>query len=147
MLQSLMMHFMTYIQFYRKDFPALSFRRPCVNTCKTCNLLNIQAKSTVTVLSTISKLLVQVHHKKPREFLWPLRKMLTDSTLPGNDKHNSVMDLQKLFSVPKLTHSNMYYCRQLSWFNFWIHVSNTVNAIMCLWHEEDSGHGGNEMAS
>lgn len=57
------------------------------------------------------------------------------------------MDLQKVFLLPKLTHSSMYYSRQLSCFNFGIHVSNNGNGIMCLWHEGESGRGGNQMAS
>lgn len=41
----------------------------------------------------------------------------------------------------------MYYSRQLSCFNFGIHVADTSDGIMCVWHEGESGRGGNQMAS
>lgn len=41
----------------------------------------------------------------------------------------------------------MYYSRHLSCFNFGIHVSNTGDGIMWLWHEGISGRRGNQMAS
>uniref|UniRef100_A0A1B6LD94 DUF7869 domain-containing protein n=1 Tax=Graphocephala atropunctata TaxID=36148 RepID=A0A1B6LD94_9HEMI len=69
------------------------------------------------------------------------------STMPESDTLTVVMDLQKVFSLPKLSHSDMYYSRQVSCYNFGLHVSDTGNAIMCVWHEGQSGRGGSKMAS
>lgn len=47
----------------------------------------------------------------------PLEMMKSDaakSAMPGGDTLNVLMDLQKVFSLPKHTHSDMYYSRQLS---------------------------------
>lgn len=57
------------------------------------------------------------------------------------------MDLQKDFQLPFLTHSTMYYSRQLGCYNFGIHVHDTSDGAMCMWHEGEASRGGNEMAS
>ena len=69
------------------------------------------------------------------------------STLPGSDTCTLSVDLQKVFQIPKLTHSNMYYYWQLSVYNFGIHIQDTSDAVMCLWHEGESSRGRNQMAS
>ena len=76
-----------------------------------------------------------------------IKKEATDSMLPNSNTCNIVMDLQKVFPLPKFSHSGMYYNRQLSCYNFELHVSDTGDGIMCIWHEGDSGRGGNQMAS
>lgn len=48
------------------------------------------------------------------------RKDAINSMMPDSDTLNVVMDLQKVFFLPKLSHSNMYYSRQLSCYNFGI---------------------------
>ena len=40
-----------------------------------------------------------------------------------------------------------YYSRQLSAYNFGIHIADISNAVMCIWHEGVAARGGNEMAS
>lgn len=138
------------IEFYRKVFRKdfnLSFRRPRADTCKTCDLLNIQSKSPDAVEANKAKKLLEIHHVKSELAFDAMKRDAVDSALPSSTKVNVVMDLQKVFPLPKLTHSNMYYSRQLSCFNFGIHVSNSGDSVMCLWHEGQSGRGGNQMAS
>lgn len=69
------------------------------------------------------------------------------SQMPGSLICTATMDLQQVLSTPALTHSQMYYSRQLSNFNLGIHIGDTNDAYMCLWHEGITGRGGNEIAS
>ena len=138
-------------KFYRKvfikDFPNLSFRRPRVDTCKTCDLLFLRSKDKDLNVSRKSKMELELHHRKTDKALKVIQEDNASSTLPGSDTCTITMDLQKVFSLPKLTHSSMYYSRQLSCYNFGIHVQDTSDGIMCIWHEGQSGRGGNQMAS
>ena len=51
------------------------------------------------------------------------------------------------YPPPKLSHTSMYYSRQLSYFNFGIHVTDTANGIMCVWHERKFWRRGNQIES
>ncbi|GFQ90773.1 uncharacterized protein TNCT_234071 [Trichonephila clavata] len=55
------------------------------------------------------------------------------------------MDMQPVIFTPTLTHSSMFYSRQLS--NLCIHNGDTSTSFICLWHEAMAGRGGNEVAS
>lgn len=138
-------------KFYRKvflkDFPKLSFKKPRSDTCKRCDFLNIQSKTHDAVESNKAKQQLELHHRKAESALTELKNDSISSTLPGSQNCTVVMDLEKVFPLPKLTHSNMYYLRQLSCYNFNIHSTNTNDAIMCMWHEGQSGRGGNQVAS
>lgn len=138
-------------QFYRKvflkDFPKLTFKRPRVDTCKTCDNLYMQTKIRDSVLANKAKNQLELHHRKSEKALSTLKQDTKDSTMPDSNTCSVVIDLQKVFPLPKLTHSDMYYLRQLSCYNFNIHINDTNDAIMCIWHEGQSGRGGNQMAS
>lgn len=49
--------------------------------------------------------------------------------------------------MPTLTHSNMYYSRQLSCYNFGIHLGDNNTAFMCMWDESIASHGSSEIAT
>ncbi|KAL4152779.1 hypothetical protein QTP88_000612 [Uroleucon formosanum] len=52
-----------------------------------------------------------------------------------------------VLSLPSLTHSQMFYLRQLSCYNLGVHFGDSNRGHMFLWHEGMSGRGGNEIAS
>ena len=138
-------------KFYRsvflKDFPNLSFRRPR-DTCKTCDRLNIASKSLFNrTTQQKATLELELHHRQVDSVFAAIKNDFITSSLPGSEICTVTMDLQKVFAIPKLTHSNMYYCRQLSAYNFGIHVADVDDGLMCVWHEGQSGRGGNQMAS
>ena len=56
-------------------------------------------------------------------------------------------DLQQNLPVPTLTHSSMFYLRQLWVYNFGIHECGTGSATMCIWNETIAGRGANEIIS
>ncbi|KAK7605344.1 hypothetical protein V9T40_007202 [Parthenolecanium corni] len=57
------------------------------------------------------------------------------------------MDLEKVLFVPTLTHSQMYYSRQLAVYNFCVQVGDTGQVLMYVWDETISGRGSNEIGS
>ncbi|CAG9839877.1 unnamed protein product [Diabrotica balteata] len=69
------------------------------------------------------------------------------SHMPNSDVCTFSMDLQQVFSLPALIHSKMYYLRQLSVYNFGIHIGDNNGVFTFLWHEGQTGRGGNETAS
>ncbi|KAJ8942091.1 hypothetical protein NQ314_010164 [Rhamnusium bicolor] len=127
-------------------FPNLSFHRPRVDTCHTCDRLNCEAKQNNSV-GIKAKSQLDLHHRKVEKSMEYMRKETTDSQLPGSDKCCISFDLQQVLFVPTLTHSDMFYLSQLPCYNLGINLSDTNRAFMCMWHEGVSGRGGNEIAS
>ncbi|KAJ8874331.1 hypothetical protein PR048_025177 [Dryococelus australis] len=39
------------------------------------------------------------------------------------------------------------YKKQISCYNFGVHINDTSDGIMCVWHEGQASRGGNEIAS
>lgn len=56
-------------------------------------------------------------------------------------------DLQQQIGLPRLTHSKMYYSRQLSCYNLGIHDERREKGVMCLWSEDFGGRGSIEIAT
>ena len=65
----------------------------------------------------------------------------------GSDTCTVAIDLQQVLFIPSLTHADMFYLCQLSCYNFCVHVHDTSDSIMCLWHEAEGGRGANHIAS
>ncbi len=135
-----------YYRVFKKDFPNLSFKQPRMDTCKTCDLLNLKSKSS-NEEGRKAKVELELHHRKTEAAFQTVKDDFRGSTMPGSDTCTVTMDLQKVFPLPKLTHSAMYYSRQLSCFNFGIHIADSGDGIMCIWHEGQFGRGANQMAS
>lgn len=131
---------------FKRDFPNLSFHRPRVDTCHTCDRLNCEAKQTSSA-GCSAKNQLELHHRKVQQCLKYMKDQTTNSQLPGSDKCCISFDLQQVLFVPTLTHSDMFYLSQLSCYNLGIHLSDSNHAFMCMWHEGVSGRGGNEVAS
>ncbi|CAG9830117.1 unnamed protein product [Diabrotica balteata] len=97
-------------KFYRsvflKDFPNLSFRRPRVDTCKTCDQLSISTKSSDPATKKTGTTKLELHHRQVEAVFASIKSDFIRSTLPVSDTCTITMDLQKVFSLPKLTHSN-----------------------------------------
>lgn len=135
-----------YWSIWRTDFPNLSFRPPRMDTCKDCDRLKIRAQQR-NEEGRQAKSALEEHHRIVEESLHQIQQDFTSSTLPNSTATTLTMDLQKVFLLPKLTHSSMYYARQLSCYNFGIHIADSNGAVMCIWDESYAGRGANEMAS
>lgn len=138
------------IQFYRrtflKYFPTLSFKRPRTDTCMTCDRLHMQGKDkTIAGLNAIKQ--NELHLRKADKAKTMMYKNMKDAQEPNSDTLVLCMDLEKVLFVPTLTHSQMYYSRQLSVYNLCLHVGDTKKSYMCVWHEGIASRGANEIIS
>lgn len=131
---------------FKKDFPKLSFHHPRVDTCHTCDRLNIESKLNNSS-GRLAKQQLELHHRKVERSLEYMKTQITNSQLPGSNTSCISFDLQQVMFVPTLTHSDMFYLSQLSCYNLGIHVSDTNKAFMCMWHEGVSGRGSNQVTS
>nr|CAI5860647.1 unnamed protein product [Callosobruchus analis] len=135
-----------YCAVFKNDFPKLSFRRPRIDTCHTCDRLDCEIRAN-NDLSKAAKTKLAIHHAKAERARDILKENTITSQQPGSDLCCLSMDLEQVLFVPTLVHSDMFYLSQLSCFNFGIHVGDTNHAGMFLWHEGFSGRGANEIAS
>lgn len=76
-----------------------------------------------------------------------MKKDNTNSQLPTSNTCTLSIDLQQVLSIPALTHTQMYYLRQLSCYNLGMHVGDNAEVLLNLWHEAMHGRGSNEIAS
>ncbi|KAJ8928745.1 hypothetical protein NQ314_018649 [Rhamnusium bicolor] len=132
-----------YRKIFKKDFPHLSFKHPRQDTCKTCDLLNCKVKSG----ENGAKMKLELHHRKVESALSYMKHDHTISQQVNSETCTIFIDLQQVLFVPTLTHSDMFYMRQLSCYNFCVHVGDTSSAYMCIWHEGIASRGGNEIIS
>ena len=136
-----------YRRVFRKSFPKLSFHRPRTDTCSTCDLLKTKTNFAVgpEKLHLIST--KELHLRKAEKAMKLLSDDNASSRMPSSATCTISMDMQQVLFTPTLTHSNMFYNRQISNFNLCIHVGDTCKSFMCLWHEDFPDRGGNEVAS
>lgn len=58
-----------YIRVFKTDFPKLKFRKPRVDTCRTCDILECEQKSPNKRVSTKAKTDLELHHRKVKAAL------------------------------------------------------------------------------
>lgn len=133
-----------YFEIFKKKFPKLSFRKPRADTCATCDLLHMQRKDPT---KADAKIKLELHHRKAGAAVEAMRKDHQNCQQPTSDTMTVSMDLEQVLSLPTLTHSQMYYMRQLSNYNLCVHLGDNNTGFMFLWHEGITGRGGNEIAS
>lgn len=137
-----------YKSVFKSEFPNLAFARPRTDTCQVCDRLNAGIKgSSVPSEQNRKKVELQVHQKRAEIAQDTMRKNVCESQMPASDVCTIIMDLQQVLFTPTLTHSTMFYSRQLSNYNLCIHIGDNDDCYMCLWHEGIAGRGGNEVAS
>lgn len=137
------------IRYYRdvfnKHFKKLSFKQPRTDTCGKCDLLSVESRNSPGNRQIKQKL--ELHHRKAEQALEAMKADSMRSQEINSEYSSAAMDLQKVLSLPTFTHSDMYYLRQLSNYNFNIHLADNKTGYMFLWHEGQSGRGANEIAS
>ncbi|KAJ8964201.1 hypothetical protein NQ314_005066 [Rhamnusium bicolor] len=97
--------------------------------------------------SQSAKIQLELHHRKAERAREVLKQDTIESQEPDNTKCCLSMDLQQVMFVPSLTQSDMFYLSQLSCYNLGVHIGDTNEAYMCMWHEEIAYHRANEIAS
>ena len=135
---------------YRKIFNEefnLGFGYPRSDTCELCDLLKISIDNAQTDEER-DRIQVELatHHEKAAQGYQSLR---SDSKKCKGDDDSLVItfDLQQNLPVPTLSHSSMFYLRQLWVYNFGIHNCASGSSVMCVWNECIAGRGSNEIIS
>ncbi|GFR24665.1 uncharacterized protein TNCT_438291 [Trichonephila clavata] len=89
----------------------------------------------------------ELHLRNAEKAVNLLNEDNASSRMPSTGTCTINMDMQQMIFTPTLTHSSMFYSRQLSNLNLCIHNGDTSTSFMCLWHEGMAGRGGNDVAS
>ena len=138
-----------YSEVFHTDFPDLRFGRPRSDTCGSCDKYNNKIKACDSTDPDKKNLInaLQLHHRKAEKATATLTHDMAESQKINCDTNVITIDLEQVLFLPSLTHSSMFYSRQLSCYNLDVHLSDTESAHMCLWEETLTGRGGNEIAS
>ena len=134
-----------YSAIFKKEFPKLRFKKPRKDTCSTCDMLQCEKRHSQQAEGVSRKL--ELHHRKAEQAIQLMREDKINSQLPTSESMTVCIDLQQVYYVPTLTHSAMYYSRQLSCYNFCVHIGDNDESYMCMWHELEASRGGNEISS
>lgn len=135
-----------YRKVFKEDFPNFSFHPPRTDTCKECDSLTCLIKAKNAESRTVETKLA-LHHTKYKAALGAMSQDIKGCVEPLSDYSVLSIDMQQVMFVPALTHSDMFYKRQLSCYNFACHLSDFNKAYMCMWHEGIGGRGGDEVTS
>lgn len=129
-----------YNEFFLTQFN-LSFARPRVDTCSTCDRLTMQMK-TGDKEAAVTR---EFHHRQAEA---ASNAMCADTEHAKSSEHTIVIsfDMQQQMYLPSLTHSEMYFSRQIACCNLGIHDEATGMGTMCLWLETVVGRGSLEVA-
>ena len=133
-----------YRRIFGQYFPDLKFRRPRTDTCGTCDKYALAKR--VSSDGTIGEE-HELHLLQAEKARTAMYDNMRASREPGSETFVLAMDLEKVLFVPTLTHSQMYYSRQLSVYNLCIHAGELSQPFMCMWHEGIAGRGANEVVS
>ncbi|KAK7167173.1 hypothetical protein R3I94_001543 [Phoxinus phoxinus] len=126
----------------------LSFGQPRSDTCAKCDALF----SKLTAATTDGERLKisaesELHHRKAEKAYTQLQAD-TEWAKANDDCHVICIDMQGVVFTPNLTHSNVYYQRQLANYNLCIQEMGTDDPpTMWLWHESIAHRGSIEVAS
>ncbi|XP_062866075.1 uncharacterized protein LOC134328780 [Trichomycterus rosablanca] len=126
----------------------LTFGQPRSDTCSRCDAFFMKL-STVSSEEERKKVLTEseLHHRKAEKAYTQLQAD-TEWAKVNSNCHVICIDLQGVIYTPNLTHSNIYYQRQLANCNLCIQELGTEEpATMCVWHEGIAHRGSVEVAS
>jgi len=143
----------------------LSFKPNRMDTCKKCDVLNnkilfeenMEAKRVMETEKDIHLRKADLARKSLQKDEAYSKQIFTESDNENEDiiqlaadfKDTEVItfDLQKVFSVPRLSTNEVYYCRQLSVYNLGLHNMTKTAIVMNVWHEAEASRGPEEIAS
>ncbi|CAG4973726.1 unnamed protein product [Parnassius apollo] len=110
-----------------------SFKPPRVDTCPTCDSSKIEIDTAPTeVVKDLAKQKLDFHHKQAVMARKLMNNDGADSKCPNSDVRVVQFDLQQQMYLPTLTHTQMYYSRQLAFVNMGIHLEDEGKGIMFL---------------
>lgn len=125
----------------------LSFKKPSVDTCNKCNLLQnkLQYLQDAEEIGQVQEQL-RLHQESYESAYNEKRK---DKALAKTNSDFCVIafDLQQCLPTPMLNTQSAFYKRQLWVYNLTIHDFMSDNAYCYMWPECSGGRGANQIAS
>lgn len=138
------------LHFYRDIFNSdfnLRFGVPRSDTCAYCDRLYVKliAADDEEERKKIENE-SQIHHSRAD---LAYKSLAEDTTFSRSNENVIVLciDLQQVLYCPNLTHSNVFYQRQLSCYNLAVHSAGSNKAMMFFWNETVGKRGSAEVAS
>lgn len=126
----------------------LRFGAPRSDTCKICDEFYVQLRSAQSEDDRKKiQLECDLHQSKASLGYTELKADIVKSKSNNSSTVVLCVDMQQVLFCPTLTHSDIFYQRQLSCYNFAIHNMGTNRATMHLWYECIAGRGSTEIAS
>ena len=135
-----------YRKIFNEDFN-LSFGCPRSDTCQMCDELRMSISETSSDSLRDELCLRLAEHQLKASQGYQSLQSDAELAQTTSDVHTITFDLQQNLPVPTLTHSSMFYLRQLWVYNFSIHVCGSGSAVMCVWNECITGRGSSEIIS
>lgn len=136
-----------YRQYFNEHFE-LSFGRPQVDTCITCEELKLKLKSPHLndVAKRVAAAELLVHKRRAGKFYTQLKD--SEKRCQENDSvHAIAVDFMQNLPLPHIPVQSIFYLRQL-WVNVCcIYDMKTNKAHFCVYHEGVAKKGANEVCS
>lgn len=135
-----------YANYFNHNFK-MSFGRPRVDTCQTCDdYVNKIAASTDDLERRSLMTLKELHVRKAETFYDELRQT---TLLAKNDESVEVLtfDFEQNFPLPHVPAGDVFYKRQIWEFNFCITSASTGRASMYMYDEMTGKKGPSEVLS
>lgn len=139
----------TSIKIYSQEFHKLklSFKKPHVDTCFTCDKFLMKIK--LSQDEQIKTELISQHedHKILADQAYDEKKLDTQLSKNDNTVQTYTFDLQQCLPTPSLRSSVAFYKRQLWTYNLTVHDNKTGKAVCYIWYETIAARGANQIAS
>lgn len=136
-----------YLKIFKENF-TLHFGRPQVDTCCTCEALEVKIKSkflndTAKQVHVAEKM---VHVRRAKKFYKKMKEITTTVANVENIGAISIDFMQNL-QLPTVPVQETFYLRQLTVNVFCIHNLKDNTSVFYLYHEGQAGKGPNEVCS
>lgn len=133
---------------YEREFHALklAFKKPQVDTCHKCDILNMKLKIAPTEETSIIENEIK-NHQESADLAYKTKANDKEACKVDNRKKCFSFDLQQCLPTPSLVSSVAFYKRQLWTYNLTIYDNETGQSYNHMWHEATAGRGANEIAS
>ena len=128
------------------DYDPISGKYPAPST--TLNLGNLDQIHAASVMNSMCSYKMLRDESKATKESWNGETRAFDRercTIDATDMYT--FDFQQNLPLPTLTHSDVFYCRQLWVYNFGIHDCVSDKGVMHLWDETTAKRGSSEVAS
>lgn len=134
---------------YRKKFHKLnlSFKKPKVDTCHTCDLFKMKLNIATDEITKLALEKERDSHLLAADMAYKEKQCDKNIAMTNNKIKCLTFDLQQCLPTPALQSSVAFYKRQLWTFNLTIHDNATGMSTHHMWHEGISGRGANQIAS